>query len=134
MILFYRKMKCLLKFVSLGVPQCSSGAKDPALSLLWLRSLLWCGFNPRPGNFCMLQVKPKNKVCVPYSISNWQNLNLPYFNMMILRYIKLKHVYLLNESLSNKNRAKFLTFRMYNTTNIQSKFISKYIKNKLFLI
>ena len=28
--------------------------KDPALSLLWL------GFDPWPGNFCMLQAWPKN--------------------------------------------------------------------------
>ena len=34
--------------------------KDLALSLLWLRSLLWCcGFNPWPGNFCIPQVWPK---------------------------------------------------------------------------
>ena len=26
--------------------------KDLVLSLLWLRSLLWCRFNPWPGNFC----------------------------------------------------------------------------------
>ena len=31
--------------------------KDPVLSLLWLGSLLWCGFNPWPGNFCMLKKK-----------------------------------------------------------------------------
>lgn len=30
--------------------------KDLALSLLWLRSLLWCRFHPWLGNFCMLQV------------------------------------------------------------------------------
>ena len=23
--------------------------KEPALSLQWLRSMLWCGFNPWPG-------------------------------------------------------------------------------------
>ena len=28
--------------------------KEPALSLLWLRLLLWCRFNPCPRNFCML--------------------------------------------------------------------------------
>ena len=31
------------------------------MSLLWLRSLLWCGFDPWPGNFCMLQAWPANK-------------------------------------------------------------------------
>ena len=24
------------------------------VSLLWLRTVLWCGFDPWPGNFCML--------------------------------------------------------------------------------
>ena len=32
--------------------------KHPVLSLLWLWSLLWCGFDPWPGNFYMLQVCP----------------------------------------------------------------------------
>ena len=37
--------------------------KDPALSLLWLGSLLWCRFTTRPRNFYTLQVQPKrNKI------------------------------------------------------------------------
>ena len=35
--------------------------KDLALSLLWLRSLLWCGFDPWPGHFSMAQAQPKKK-------------------------------------------------------------------------
>ena len=35
--------------------------KDLALSLPWLRSLLWCEFIPWPGNFHMLLVWPKRK-------------------------------------------------------------------------
>ena len=35
--------------------------KDPALSLLWLRLQLWCGFNPWPRNFCMPWVSLKRK-------------------------------------------------------------------------
>ena len=35
--------------------------KDPALSLLWHRSLLWHGFHPRPRNFCMPQVQQEKK-------------------------------------------------------------------------
>ena len=35
--------------------------KDPVLLMQWSRSLLWLGFNPRPGNFCMLQVHPKKR-------------------------------------------------------------------------
>ena len=35
--------------------------KDMALSLLWLGLLLWIGFDPWPGNFCMPQVQTKKK-------------------------------------------------------------------------
>ena len=38
--------------------------KDPALSLLWFRLLLWLGFYPWPGNFCMLWVQTKKMVKV----------------------------------------------------------------------
>ena len=34
--------------------------KDP-LSLLWLESLLWHGFDPWPRNFCMPWVQYKKK-------------------------------------------------------------------------
>ena len=34
--------------------------KDLALSLLWLGSLTWLGFDLWPGNFCMPPVQPKN--------------------------------------------------------------------------
>ena len=33
--------------------------KDPAWSLLWLRSLLWYGFDPYPGNISMPRAQPK---------------------------------------------------------------------------
>lgn len=32
--------------------------KDPAVSRLWLQSLLWLGFNPQPRNSHMLQAQP----------------------------------------------------------------------------
>ena len=35
--------------------------RDLVLSLLWLRLLLWCEFDPWPGNFHMLQIGPKIK-------------------------------------------------------------------------
>ena len=35
--------------------------KDQALSLHWLESLLWHGFNPWPKNFCMLWMLEKKK-------------------------------------------------------------------------
>ena len=43
--------------------------KDLALSLQWLRSLLWCAFDPWPRNFCMpcvqsRQTKGKKKSLV----------------------------------------------------------------------
>ena len=34
--------------------------KDPVWSLLWLGSLLWCGFNPWPEKFLILWMLPKN--------------------------------------------------------------------------
>ena len=33
--------------------------KDPALTLQWLRSLLWHRFDPWPRNIYMLQVSPR---------------------------------------------------------------------------
>jgi len=42
--------------------------KDPASSLLWLESLLWCGLNPCPQNFCMPWARPKKRkilLCFP---------------------------------------------------------------------
>ena len=35
--------------------------KDLALSLLWIRLLLWPEFDPWPKNFHVLQVWPKQK-------------------------------------------------------------------------
>ena len=35
--------------------------KDLALSLLWLGSLLWRGFDLCLGNFCMLQAWPEKE-------------------------------------------------------------------------
>ena len=48
-------------WVLLGVPWWLSGVKDLALTLQWLWLLLWLGFNPWPGSFCILQVQPKKK-------------------------------------------------------------------------
>ena len=50
--------KSLLKQPTVGVSWCL-WVKDPALSLLWLRSRLWCRFDPWPWNFHMLQMWPK---------------------------------------------------------------------------
>jgi len=45
----------------LGVPLVAQWVKDLALSLLWLRSQLWCGFDPSPWNLCRLWLWPKKK-------------------------------------------------------------------------
>ena len=34
---------------------------DLVVSLLWLRSLRWCSFDPWPGNFCIPQAQLKKK-------------------------------------------------------------------------
>ena len=39
----------------------AQGIKDSALSLLWLALLLWCGFDPWPGNFSMPREWPEKK-------------------------------------------------------------------------
>ena len=36
-------------------------AKNPALSLQWLGSLLWCRFDSWPRNFGMQQMQPERK-------------------------------------------------------------------------
>ena len=55
-LLLYLLLKCHLRssLVALQV-------KDLALSLLWLRLLLWHGFDPWPRNFHMPWVLPKKK-------------------------------------------------------------------------
>ena len=59
-----------------GVPWLARCVKDLALSLLWLRSLLWCGFSPWPWNLSMPQVQPKKKEKTykkkQEGISSWQ--------------------------------------------------------------
>ena len=42
-----------------SIPGLIQWVKDLALSLLWLRLLLWHGFDPWPGNICMPQTWPK---------------------------------------------------------------------------
>ena len=44
-----------------GVPIVAQQVKDPVLSLLWFRSLLWQRLDPWPRNFCMLGAKKKKK-------------------------------------------------------------------------
>ena len=47
--------------------------KDPALSLQWLRSLLWRGFDPWPRNFRMPQAWPKQ---ISYHLISYYHLIL----------------------------------------------------------
>ena len=54
----------LANVIKKGISQGSLVAqwvKDPALSLQWLRSLLWCGFDPKPRKFHMPWEWPKKK-------------------------------------------------------------------------
>ena len=53
--------------------------KDPVLSLLWLGSLPWCGFNPWPNNFCMPWVPPKKKITLKLSNLQQQKFAISRF-------------------------------------------------------
>ena len=44
--------------------------KHSALSLLWLGLLLWHGFDPWPGNLCLLRVQPKKENILPSFLSS----------------------------------------------------------------
>ena len=48
---------------------CGIAVKDLMLSLQWLGSLLWCGFNPWPWNFHVpwVEPKPKRYKCILFS-------------------------------------------------------------------
>ena len=53
--------------------------KDLVLSLPWLMSLLWCGFDPWPRNFCMLRVGGGgNYLKNPGSSLHGSGVNKPY--------------------------------------------------------
>ena len=52
-----KEPKRIIKKRKYGVTWWLSRLKILALSLLWLRLLLWCRFDPWPRNFCMLQVQ-----------------------------------------------------------------------------
>lgn len=51
--------------------------KDSALSLLWLRSLLWLGFDPWPGNFCMSRARPNVYICIYVGRKSEEDDNTP---------------------------------------------------------
>ena len=52
-----------LLFLKLSFQEFPGGlvVKDPVLSLWWLGSLMRCGFDSWPGNFCILYVQQKKK-------------------------------------------------------------------------
>ena len=54
------KVKCLKMHLP-GSFLVAQPAKDPALSWQWLRSLLWCRFDPWPGNIHKPQAQPKKQ-------------------------------------------------------------------------
>ena len=54
-----------------GVSGWFRGLKEPTLSLLRLGSLLWCGFDPWPGNFCMHWAWPKIIIVIKINAFLW---------------------------------------------------------------
>ena len=58
--------------------------KNPALSLQWLRLLLWHRFNPWPRNFCMPWTKPKKKTN-KQTKKKHQATTIPVFLRKLLR-------------------------------------------------
>ena len=48
--------------------------KDPALSLQQLGSLLWWGFSPWLGNFCMPRTQPKKKKKVRHYTESFETV------------------------------------------------------------
>ena len=72
LLLLYVPMVCMqyvhniyrLIFFFKGSSMVVQWVKDSALSLLWLRSLLWHRFDPWPGNFRMLWAWLKNELCL----------------------------------------------------------------------
>ena len=46
-------------------PGVAQPVKDPALSALWFESLLWCGFDPWPGELLHAMGAAKDKVFRP---------------------------------------------------------------------
>ena len=71
-----------MMFVRLGIVNAflefvgALAVKDLVLSLLWLGSLLWCRFDPWPGNFCMQRAQPKKK-------KKLKNAFLTYFQLVM---------------------------------------------------
>ena len=53
------RIKCPIKTIVLRSSLVAQWVKDLALSLLWLRPLKWCRFDPWPGNFYMPWAPPK---------------------------------------------------------------------------
>ena len=50
-----------MKIIFVRSPSVAQQVKDPMVSLLLLRSLLWHEFSPWPGNFHVLLAQPKEK-------------------------------------------------------------------------
>ena len=58
--------------------------KDPALSLQVLRSLLYHGFDPWPGNFHMPQAQPKKGEKMSVNMKHITELSKWYFSLVYL--------------------------------------------------
>ena len=85
-------------------PGGSEGFKDLVFSLLWLRSLLWCGFNSWPGNFHMLghsQKKSSELYCELFDLDSMWVLILDcpltffifiFYNTVIYRVLSISTI------------------------------------------
>ena len=75
--------------------------KQLVLSLLWLRPLLWRGFDPWPWNFHLLQMRPKEKKKkgIWYATSYIRKRGYKYIHTYML-------IYFLNQRRKNKTKKK----------------------------
>ena len=58
-----RKKSYCVKMICGRISPLVQQVKDPVLSLQWLESLLWRGFNPWLGNLNAVGVAKKKKIC-----------------------------------------------------------------------
>ena len=75
----------------IGVPWWPRGVKDPVLSLLWLRSLLWWTFDPWPRNFHMPHAWPKRILI--FTFVAYIQYMLPPFSRHWVKYAKYRNVF-----------------------------------------
>ena len=77
-----------------SIPSLAQWVKDPALPQLWLRSQLWLGFDPWPGNsIChglVKNEKKKKKKKSQFTINLW--IYFWIFNSISLIFMSVLHI------------------------------------------